>query len=442
MVYEEAVSILEHALKFGVHPSLDTIQALAVDLDRPQDAFESIQVTGTNGKSSVTRLAAAILDAHGFRTGCYTSPHLSDYRERIEVGAEQITRRAFADSVAAACRAAGNIGVGATEFELLTAAALDAFRRARVDFAVLEVGMGGRWDATSVVSPSVAVITGVSLDHTAHLGNTREQIAADKAHIIKAGSVPVLGPGTAGVEHILIERAEACEAQARAVREAGVSSPLAEEVTARFEILGRPTTPAGTTRIRVEGVHADYGVVAIPAPAYQAANVATAIAAAEAALARPLDAHAIARALVGMRFPARFEALGADPVVVVDGSHNPEAAAVLAGAIRDAFGEERPRVLLGVLADKDARGIVEALAPVASDFGVTAPLSERALCAQDLARIVQGVTGTMPPTWPDVGVALADLSAPGSSPLVVTGSLTTAGEARRFLAASHRLNRG
>lgn len=433
--YRAAVASLSSALTFGIHPSLDGIKAIVAALGNPQDTFASVQVTGTNGKSSTTRLATALLRAHGMRTGCYTSPHLIEYTERMEIDGEPISPAAFAHAVSAAVAASARAAAGATEFELLTAAALWAFREARVDVAVLEVGMGGRWDATSVVAPAVSVITGVSLDHTAHLGATREAIAADKAYIIKPASAPVLGPGTEGVERIFIERAEHLDTHPRAVREFGAASPLAEEMTVRYLVVERPDRVGGVTRMDVRGLHGMYEELAVVAPTYQAANVAMAIAAAEAALGRALDPGATRAALAVMTFPARFEVFAGDPLVVLDGSHNPEAARVLAHAIAEEFGETRPRVLLGVLADKDAAGIVSALAPVAGEWAVTTPDSPRALGADALAAVVSEVTGQDAGRYPDVASALETLVRRGAGPLVIAGSLMTAGEARRWLLA-------
>lgn len=433
LTYESAVARLEGALTFGIHPSLNGIRVITEHMGLPQDAFSSVQITGTNGKTSVTRLTSALLAAHGLRTGSYTSPHLQEYRERIELDGELISRADFARAIAAALSAAELAGTESTEFELLTAGALDAFRAAEVDFAILEVGMGGRWDATSVVTPAVAVITGVSLDHTAHLGDTVEEIAADKAHIIKQGSTAVLGPGTAGLESVFLARSALTGALTRVVRASGSPSPLPRENTVRFQVVRAACEPGGTTVVRVASAYADYGDLAIAAPAYQAANVATAIAAAESALDGALRSDAIQAALTAVRFPARFEVFVGDPLIVVDGSHNPEAARVLAQAIRESFGAVHPRVLLGVLADKDAAGIVEALRDIAAGFAVTAPDSSRALPGDDLAALVYDLTGQNAPRYGDVPHAIAELAAPGSGPLVITGSLTTAGQARAIL---------
>jgi dihydrofolate synthase / folylpolyglutamate synthase len=443
MTFDEAMATLRRATVFGINPSLEGVTELVEALGRPQDTFASVQITGTNGKTSTSRIAAALLTAEGRLTGLYTSPELERYPERIEIGGQVVGDTEFASAVSAAVTAAeslrGERAVGTpegfTEFELFTAAALWLFRERGVEVAVLEVGLGGRWDATSVVSPSVAVITGVGLDHMAILGDTIEAIAADKAAIIKPASAPVLGPGTDGLDSIFLRRADEVDTHPRAVREGLDFSPVAEELTVRYRVVERPIVPGGFTVVDVDGVHARYEALAIEAPAYQAANVATAIAAAEAALGRALDPRRARAALATLALPGRFELVRAEPPVIVDGSHNPQAATVLAEAIRDAFPAPatRPTVLLGVLADKDAPGIVAALAPVAGAFAVTAPRSPRALAARDLAAIVAAVTGEPPRQFECVAEALAALLPCSPHGLVVSGSLTTAGEARRLL---------
>jgi len=437
LTYAEAVSALERALRFGVHPSLNGILALTELLGHPERAYASIQVTGTNGKTSVTRLVAAIIHAHGLRTGAFTSPHLVSYTERMEIDGVRITRERFAQALAAALEAAdalstahgetlgvddGSCVAVVTEFELLTAAALVAFKDHQVAWGCLEVGMGGRWDATSVVAPRVAVITGVALDHVDRLGTTRAEIAADKAFIIKPGSVAVIGPGCVGVENVLLERARTVGAPIVSV------GLVAADVT--WRLIAAPDAPGGVTRLSVEGTFATYANLEVVSPSYQAPNVAVAIAAAEAALGQPLDQDALRDALATMRFPGRFELLSTEPVLLIDGAHNPEAAHVLAGAVREAFGVQRPVFVLGVMADKDAEGVVRALAPVAGGFICTQSRSDRALDACLLADIVRTVGGTVLGVEPTVSGAVAHARGIHSPGVVCTGSIYVAGEAR------------
>jgi dihydrofolate synthase/folylpolyglutamate synthase len=378
------------------------------------------------------------------RVGLFTSPHLERYNERIEIDGAPVSDADFARALEAALSAAHIVRpdeaigtpAGFTEFELLTAAALWLFRERGVDIAVLEVGLGGRWDATSVAAASVAVITGVGLDHTAILGDTLEAIAAEKAAIIRPASAPVLGPGTDGLDAIFLRAAEAVSTHARAVREDLEFSPVAEELTVRFRILERPSSPDGLTRVSVDGVHAHYPELALAGPAYQAANIATAVAAAEAALGRELHVERASAALRSLTLPGRFELAHTDPLVIVDGSHNPQAAEILAHAIRDAFPDphERPIVLLGILADKDARGIVAALAEVASSIAVTRSDSPRALSPSALAEMVTDVAGSPPlAVFDSVSDALTALMPASRVGIIVTGSITTAGEARAAL---------
>ncbi|HSQ22279.1 MAG TPA: Mur ligase family protein [Coriobacteriia bacterium] len=425
LTYAEAVTELERALTFGINPSLEGIEALTRVLSRPQDSYASVQVTGTNGKTSVTQMTGALLAAHGLTCGAYTSPHLVSYTERITVDGRRVAEEGFAEAVAVTLDAAGD-AEAYTEFELLTAAALWHFAHEGVAWSVLEVGMGGRWDATSVVMPAVAGITGVGLDHTERLGPTREAIAADKAHIIKPGSVAVLGPGCAGVEDIFFERTLAVGAPSVRVGRGE------DDVT--WEVTARPDAPGGVTRLDVIGIHGRYDDITLRAPSYQAPNAATAVAAAEAALDQALDPDAVRAALAACAVPGRFELLRAESPLVIDGAHNPQAAGVLAGAIAEAFGAARPSLVLAVLADKDAEGIVRALKPVAGRFVVTENGSPRCLPADALAAVVESVTGSRPLVVPDLAEAV-EAAAEGAPGVVVTGSLYTAGAVRALFGA-------
>lgn len=439
--YAEALEALDRAVVFGINPSLDGITALCDELGRPQDSLVVVQIAGTNGKTSTARLTHAMLRALGCSVGLYTSPQLQRMNERIELNDGPVSDEQFAQAISAAIGAAetlcpGHQGAsdGFTEFELTTAAALWLFREQGVQIAVLEVGLGGRWDATSVAMPAVAVITGVGMDHTDILGDTLEQIASEKAAIIRPASAPVLGPGTVETEQVLLTRAEALSTHARAVRPDGQPTPVAEELTIRYRLDRRPASPSGSLTVDVHGVHGSYDELHLSAPAYQAGNVATALAAVECVLGGAPDRELIQFALDSVRLPARFELVRDQPPVVIDGAHNPQAAASLAGAIRDAWPDpaSRPLLVLGVLADKDAAGIVRALSEVLPSIIVTTPRSPRALAAHDLARVVESETGRAPACVVSLERAI-EIAVAARNGAVITGSLTTAGQARSLL---------
>lgn len=421
--YASTIERLQGALQFGINPSLDGIRELAATLGCPERECRCVQVTGTNGKTSVTRMTGALLSAHGYRTGVYTSPHLVSYTERIEIDGEPLPEADFVRVFADVFDAAAQLDREFTEFELLTAGALHAFRLHGVEYACLEVGMGGRWDATSVVDPAVAVITGVALDHTDRLGSTREEIALDKSHIITAKSIPVIGPGCEGVDHIFLERSLSL-GHPRLLRVG-----IGDDPDITWDIVRRPRIPGGVLTLDIHGLR-DYRV-GVHSPAYQAANVAIAMGAAGAALFNVLDPDITDRTLRTMTFPGRFQVLRREPPLVIDGAHNPDAAAVLASAIHDSFGVGLPVLVLGIFVDKDVEGIVRALAPAASAFIATENGSPRCMPAAELADIITGVTGTPAAVAPEIGDALriADRLSGGRG-VVVSGSLYTAGAVR------------
>ena len=395
MTYDDAVATLEDALKFGMDPSLEPIRAMCAAMGDPQKRYRCVQVAGTNGKSSTTRMIAVLLHAQGLRVGLYVSPHLIKYPERIEIDGRVVSDEDFARGIEVALDAAARAGVQATEFELLTAAALWLFARVDVDWAVLECGLGGRWDATSVVDPQVAVITGVALEHTAILGDTIEKIAGEKAAIIKPGS------------HAIFAHDLAAQ---------GVFERQAQDV-------GTPYSYAKLDATRAFDDELAY------MPAYQRSNLATALAAVTVALGHAPSPESASIALGGLVIPGRFEILRHDPLVIVDAAHNPQSAHVLAGELRRLFDGDAaiPTLLLGVLDDKDARGIIRELCPLFDRIVVTASSSTRAVPATELASLVAEETGVRPEATHDVRAAQELLS---GEPIVATGSITVAGEVK------------
>ena len=400
MTYDDAVAALEGALKFGMNPSLEPIRAMCTAMGEPQKRYRCVQVAGTNGKSSTTRMIAALLHAQGLRVGLYVSPHLVKYPERIEIDGRVVNDESFARGIEAALDAAARAHVEATEFELLTAAALWLFAQEGAEWAVLECGLGGRWDATSVVNPQVAVITGVALEHTAILGDTVEKIAAEKAPIIKPGCKAVFAHDLAARE---------------------VFEQQAQQVCAPYE------------NANLEAITPFEGELA-SLPAYQRSNLATALAAVTAALGHAPSPENVRMALSGLIIPGRFEILRHDPLVIVDAAHNPQSAHMLAGELQCLFerargfdSPPRPALLLGVLDDKDARGIIRELCPLFSRIVVTASSSPRSIPAVELAALVEEECGMRPEIATSISEARELLR---HEPVIATGSITVAGEVK------------
>jgi len=348
-----------------------------------------VHVGGTNGKGSTVAMIAALASAAGQRVATYTSPHLSCLRERIVVAGEMISEPAI---VAAAERVRAAGGAELTFFEQLTAIAMVAIAAAAVDVTVLEVGLGGRLDATNVVDPAVAVVTGVALDHEAILGATLAQIAAEKAGIWKPGRPAIVGAsGLPDGVPMLVAAAHIAGADPAVIGDAAIAA-----------------VPA----------------VALPG-AHQRRNAAAAIAA-----VRALGLPVVAAALQAVRHPGRFEVIGPPaapsgvPHVILDGAHNPHGAQALAAALRERG--ERPALVIAVSADKDVAGIVAALAPWVGPVVATRYQQDRAMEPAQLAALFGGTAA------PDLRSALAAAAGHGA-PILVAGSLFLVGEARTLL---------
>ena len=334
---------------FGMHFGLERIGALADRLANPERAFASVHVVGSNGKSSTTRFTAALLQEHGLRTGAYLSPHLVSFAERVRVDGEDLDPEAFADAVDAVRAVVAEVP-GVTQFEALTAAALLALARAGVQVAVVEAGLGGRYDATNVLPSQVQVLTGVGLEHTQWLGDTLEAIAEEKLDVVEPGGTLVLG--------------HAVGPEAR-----GVAARVAAERGAR--IVEADALPPADVELAAAG-------------AFQRANFATALAAAEAFLGRPLDPAAVARAARTL-VPGRMETVGQRPTTLVDGAHNPDGMRALAASLPRA-----PVVVLSVLADKDLPAMLAPLVALGARVVATGNANPRSVTAEALAEAARG----------------------------------------------------
>jgi dihydrofolate synthase/folylpolyglutamate synthase len=421
-----------------IEPSLDRIRALTDLLGAPQRNYPVIHVTGTNGKTSTARMIEALLREFGLHTGLLTSPHLVDPRERIlfdgqPIDAERALGAWHEIEPYVAVVDAQSVADGGPElsfFETITALAFAAFADAPVDVAVVEVGMGGTWDATNVADGAVAVVTPVGLDHRDYLGETVEDIAAEKAGIIKPGAVAVLAAQEPGVERVLLARS--VEVDATVAREGQ-----------QFGVAGRGVAVGGQV-LSLTGLHGTYDDVFLPLfGEHQARNAALALAAVEAFLGGlgTLDPDLVRAGFASVTSPGRLEIVRRSPTIVLDAAHNPHGATALAAALADSFDFTSLVAVVGVLADKDAAGIIEALAPAVDRFVVTAPRSPRALSVDDLAAIAIDVVGDdrveVEPDLIDAidrAAALAEESGEyGGAGVLVTGSIAMVGHARALL---------
>ncbi len=347
-----AAATLEGFRHRGVRPGIERMRWLCRALGQPQQVAPAVHVTGTNGKGSTAKMVSALLSASGAHVGLYTSPHLVDVTERIALDNAAITAERFValvDALGPTFAAAGAaLGESVTHFDVLTSMALVAFAEAGVDAMVIEVGIGGANDDTNVVDAEVAVVTNVDLDHARYLGATREEVAAQKAGIIKRSAVAVLGEVDRGVLGIL---------EARCAEVGATPWRLGREV----RVLAHAPAPGGRDVV-VATPGGRYEVRVPLRGAHQAANAACALAATEAFLGAPIPGPVVAAAMAAMANPAHLELFGDGPAAAVDVAHNPHGAAALAASLTEAF-SDRPRVLVfGVSPDKDAATMLERLA--------------------------------------------------------------------------------
>ena len=395
MNFRQAEDYLLSLELFGMRFGLDRMHRLMTVLGLPQRRFASIHVVGSNGKSSTVRFCAAILERHGVRTGSYTSPHLSSFRERIEVGGEPVSEADFAAAVARAAEAAALVNRTAepddhvTQFEALTAAAYHELARRGVDAAVIEAGLGGRFDATNVIPSKVQVLTSVSLEHTRWLGPTLADIAAEKLDVVRDHSTLVIGD--LAPEALAVAKRTAADRHAQLVT---VSTPADVDLRA--------------------------------AGGFQGRNFALAAAAAEAFLGRELDAEAVGAAARETLVPGRLEQVAEEPLTLYDGAHNPSGARALAESLGGVLGERRPRVaVIGVLEDKDAATMLETLLPHFDRVVFTRPSNPRALSPATLVSLAEKLGAPPVETVPDPRAAVERaraLAGPGGA-VLATGSI-------------------
>ena len=413
-----ALDWLQSLPRLSGEPGLDRMKALLAALGDPQKRGRYVHIAGTNGKGSVAAFTANILQKAGFKTGLTISPYVLDFRERFQIDGQMIPPETLERLAAKVRAAAETLAETPVQFEAVTALALCLFDEEHCDMAVLETGLGGRFDATNAVENTlVAAITRIDLDHTELLGDTVEKIAAEKAGIVKPGCIAVTYP---------VQEKEALQAIAAAcIREkADLVAPEAEDIHLRR---------GGLFENRME--YGGYEVnLALPG-AHQACNAAMAIEIALALWRQGLDIpdEAILEGLEATRFPARIEVLRRQPLVLLDGSHNPAGAAALAATLKAQRLPQKPAAVLGVLADKAAAEMLRALGDSFSTIYAVTPDCPRAMSADELARLASQELPEVP-VYPcaDLGQALdTALGLPQGA--VVCGSLYLAAQARPML---------
>ncbi|MFZ0119011.1 MAG: folylpolyglutamate synthase/dihydrofolate synthase family protein [Pseudonocardiaceae bacterium] len=420
-----------------IEPSLTRIAALVDLLGSPQRGYPVLHIAGTNGKTSVARMLDALLSGMGLRVGRYTSPHLQRATERISLDGTPISPERFVEAYHDIEPYVALVDAGSpvpmSKFEVLTGMAFATFADTPVDAAVVEVGLGGSWDATNVADAVVAAITPVAVDHVNYLGSDIAGIAAEKAGIIKPGSVAVLAQQSPEVARVM------------AARSVEVDATVAREGM-EFGVLQRDIAVGGQ-QLKLQGLGGVYDQVFLPLlGAHQSRNAALALAAAEvffgAGANRSLDIDAVRDALATVTGPGRLERVRTAPSVFLDGAHNPHGARALAAALHEDFSFSRLVAVVGVMRDKDARGILAELEPVIDEVVVTVSSSSRAMDVDDLAEAVRDVFGEsrlrVQARLPDaIEAAIASASGVDPDPdrisgagVVITGSVAMVGEAR------------
>ncbi|OQW62657.1 MAG: hypothetical protein A4S17_01330 [Proteobacteria bacterium HN_bin10] len=431
MAYHETLEFLFSLQKHGIRPGLAIIEALLARLGRPERRFPSVHIGGTNGKGSTAAMAASMLRAAGYRVGLYTSPHLVDFRERIRVDGDDIPEDRVAALADRLRQAMEGLERAPTFFEFTTAMAFERFAESAVDLAVVEVGLGGRFDATNVLAPLASAITTVSIDHVEYLGRTVRDIAFEKAGIVKARTPLVTGRLTADAEDVIRQVA------------ADRGAPRLRWGT-DFRAAGDPLGG-----FRYESVRRTFDRLQCPLPgAHQVDNAACAVSLIETLADKgfPVSEAAVREGLARTHWEGRLETVERRPTVVLDGGHNAAAAAALAehlAAARRDRPEARVILVVGMMRDKDRTGFLRALAPLADEIIVTQPALARATSAEELAADVVEACGGIGRDGghlpihrvpvPAEALAHAKRLASAHDLIYVTGSLMLVGDVKAVL---------
>ena len=416
-----------------IAPTLERISALMDILGSPQLTYPTIHVAGTNGKTSTTRMIDSLLFATGMRTGRFTSPHLESYLERIAINGQSIDPKeiifAYNDIAAYLDLMDEKFDNPISFFEAITALAFVAFAEHPIDVGIIEVGMGGTWDATNVIDADVSVVMPIDYDHMEYLGNTLTEIAATKAGVIKEGGFVVLAQQQPEAAVELLRRA------------AEVGADIAREGI-EYELLSRAVAIGGQL-ISVKGINDTYEDVFIPLHGkHQALNAASALVAVEAFFGdQPLDIESVRAGFAAVTSPGRCEIVHRDPTIILDAAHNPHGARALAETLETEFTFDEVIGVVAIFGDKDAAGVLKELEPILNSVIVTQSSSPRAMPVEELEKVAVSIFGNdrvFPVT--SLGAALDCAVEKAQRPLsdesvgvVVTGSVVTVGESRTYL---------
>ncbi len=428
----EALSYLDAHIGWGVEPGLERISAFLAMMGNPQETYPIIHVAGTNGKTSVARMATMLCVAHGLTTGTYTSPHLERFEERISINGSVASEEQLIQAVTDV-KAFADIferDRHLTYFELVTALAFSWFADEAVNAAVIEVGMGGRLDATNVAAADVAVVTSIGMDHADVLGDTLEKIATEKLGILAPEATLVVGPLPDDIARLA--RRTAAERGARIY-----------EYGSDFGVEGA-SSGIGGWQVDISGVQATYPDIDLPLQGrHQTVNLAVAVAAVEALTERALDPDAVRRGVSVVASPGRMERLGIDPLVLVDGAHNPDGMRALGAALAEEYPTTRWTLVLGAMDDKDLASMLVPLRGRVERVVATAVDSERAMQPSRVADVAMEVLGVEARAISGLEASLAEATAQAGQQgaVLVAGSLYLVGAVRSILAGKGTTDR-
>ena len=424
MTYDEAIKYIHGVSNFFCKPGLDRIRELCSGLGDPQNELKFIHVGGTNGKGSVCSMLNSVFMAAGYKVGLYTSPYIIEFNERMRVNGQNISNDALARLTEKVKNIADGMTDKPTEFELITAIGFEYFKEEKCDVVILEVGMGGRLDATNIIDrPLLSIITGIALDHTAFLGDTIEQIASEKAGIIKEKSVALWGGDSKAAEAVIKEesakkqsilcKADYSELKIKAFDLSGTTFDYRNREDVKLSLLG----------------------------AYQPRNAAIVLDALDnlSGIGLKVGEEAIRCGLIKAKWPARFEIINKNPLIIFDGAHNPQGISAAVSSVKNYFGDKKVVVLTGVLRDKDYISIADSLSEIALSAFTITPDNPRALTADKYANILNGKgVAALPCASVSEALTLAVNKAKESeTALICLGSLYLYGEVFSVIKSSH-----